>query len=135
MQESQQIVQTDGDEQEYLYQSSKCSYNYHMDGCNGIFTLGLVNVSYMSIFNAFDKTVTYDRDMFHGRIIDDFFSMTTEDFTDNHESTLGSGTNDLGNDIGAQTNLYSGQVEGAFGLFGNSFNTGNNTSQDNWFIL
>ena len=57
------------------------------------------------------------------------FSMITVDSTtaDNHESTLGAATNDLGNDTGAHTNLYSGQVEGAFGLFGNSINTGNIT--------
>ena len=46
---------------------------------------------------------------------------------DNHESTLGTGTI-LGNDTGAHTNLYSGQVEGAFGLFGNSNNTGSITA-------
>ena len=50
-------------------------------------------------FNDFDETVTCVRDMFHGRIIDDF-SMTTIDSTtaDNHESTLGTGTNDLEDD-------------------------------------
>ena len=44
--------------------------------------------------------------MFHGRIIDDF-SITTVDSTtaDNHESTLGTGTNDLEDDTGAHTNL------------------------------
>ena len=54
-------------------------------------------------------------DVFHGRTIDDF-SMITVDSTSgyNHESTLGTGTNDLGNDTGAHTNLYSGQAEGAF---------------------
>ena len=64
--------------------------------------------------------------MFHGRIIDEF-SMITVDFTtaDNHESTLGTGTNDLGNDTRAHTILYSGQVEGVFRLFGNSIDTGN----------
>ena len=40
---------------------------------------------------------------------------------DNHESALDTGINDLENDTGAHTNLYSGQVEGAFGLFCNSF--------------
>ena len=49
--------------------SLKCSYNYHRDDCNGIMTLGLADVSYISIFNEFDDT---DRDMFHGRIIDYF---------------------------------------------------------------
>ena len=43
----------------------------------------------------------------------------------NHESTLGTGTNDLGNDTRAHTTLYSGQVEGVCGLFGNSIDTGN----------
>ena len=38
---------------------------------------------------------------------------------DNNESTLGTGTNDLGDDTGAQTDLYSGQVERAFELFDN----------------
>ena len=53
---------------------------------------------------------------------------------DNHESTLGTGTNDLGNDTRAHTTLYSGQVEGACGLFDNSIDTGNiaaNTSGSN----
>ena len=44
---------------------------------------------------------------------------------DNQESILGTGTNDLGNDTRAHTNLYSGQAEGACGLFGNSTDTGN----------
>ena len=44
---------------------------------------------------------------------------------DNHECTLRIGTNNLGNNTGDHTNLYSGQVEGAFGLFGNSIDTGN----------
>ena len=44
---------------------------------------------------------------------------------DNHESTLGTGTNDLGNDTRGHTTLFSGQVEGACGLFGNSSDTGN----------
>ena len=50
------------------------------------------------------------------------FSMVTIDSTtaDTHESTLGTDTNNLENDTGAHTNLYSAQVEGAFGLFGNS---------------
>ena len=34
-------------------------------------------------------------------------------------------TNDLGTDSRAHTTLYSGQVEGACGLFGNSIDTGN----------
>ena len=46
-----------------------CSHNYHMDDCNGIMALGLADVSHMSIFSDFDET---DRNVFHGRIIDDF---------------------------------------------------------------
>ena len=38
---------------------------------------------------------------------------------------MGTGTNDLGNDTRAHTTLYSGQVERACGLFGNSIDTGN----------
>ena len=82
----------------------------------------------MSI-NASDETVTYERDMFHGRIIDYFTIITVDSTTtDNCESTLGTGTNDLGNDTGAHTNLYPGQVEGILGLFGNSINSGNITA-------
>ena len=53
--------------------------------------------------------------------------MITVDSTlaDNHESTLGTGTNDLGNDTRAHMTLYFGQIEGACGLFGNSIDTGN----------
>ena len=40
-----------------------------MDDCKGIMTLGLADVSHMSIFNDFDET---DRNVFHGRIIDVF---------------------------------------------------------------
>ena len=56
--------------------------------------------------------------------------MLTIDYTpaDNYETILGTGTNDLENDIGTHTNLYSGQVEGAFGLFGNSTDIGNITA-------
>ena len=55
------------------------------------------------------------------------FSMITVDSTmaDNCESIFGTGTNDLGNDYGALTNLSSGQVERDFGLFGNSLDNGN----------
>ena len=76
--------------------------------------LGLTDVSYMSIFNEFDETVTEGKDMFHGRIID-HFSMVTIDSTtaDNLERMFGTSTNNLENDTGAYTNLYSGQ-EGAF---------------------
>ena len=52
--------------------------------------------------------------------------MTIDSTTaDNHESTLGTGTNDLETDTGAHTNLYFGHIEGAFGLFGNSIDTDN----------
>ena len=47
---------------------------------------------------------------------------------DNHESTLGTGSNDLGNDTRDHTTLYSVQVEGACRLFGNSIDTGNITA-------
>ena len=84
---------------------------------------GLADVSRMSIFNDFDET---DGDEFHGRIIDQFTTITVDSVpADNHESTLGAGTNDFGNDKRAHTTLYSGQVEGACGLFGNSTDTGN----------
>ena len=79
-----------------------------MDDCDEIMSLGLADVSHMLIFNDFDD------DEYHGRIIDQF-TMITVDSTpaDNHESTLGTGTNDLGNDTRAHTTLYSGQVERA----------------------
>ena len=110
-------------------QSLKCSYNYHIDDCNEIMTLGLARCVNMSVFNDFDETVIYGKDMFHVRIIDDFLMMTIVFNTaGNHESTLGTGTNDLENAIGVHTNLYSGQVEGAFGLFGNSIDTGSITA-------
>ena len=100
-----------------------------MDDCNEIMNLGLEDVSYMSIFNDLVETATYDRDMFHGRIIDDFSMITIDPTTaDNHEGTLGTGTYDLKNDTGTHTILYSGQVEEAFGLLGNSINIGYNTA-------
>ena len=68
--------------------------------------LGLADVSYMSIFNDFDETVTYDKYMFRGRIIDDFSMITIGSTTaDNHECTLCTGTNDLEGDTGTHTNL------------------------------
>ena len=86
-----------------------------MDDCNGVMTLVLADVSYTSIFNDCDETVTNDRDMFHGRIIDDFSMITVDSPTsDNHENTLGTSTNYLRNDSRTHTNLYSGQEEGAF---------------------
>ena len=93
-----------------------------MDDCDEIMNLGLADVSYMSIFNDFDETVTHDRDMFHGRIID-YISMITIDSTtaDNHECNLGTGTNDLEND--------NGQAGGAFGLFDDSIDTGDITAK------
>ena len=54
---------------------------------------------------------------------------------DNHESTLGTCSNDLGNDTRTHTNLYSGQVEGVFGLFGNSIDTGAITANINHLIV
>ena len=94
-----------------------------MDDCDEIMILGLADVSHMSIFNDFDET---DKNEFHGRIIDQFSMITVDSApADNHESTLGTGTNDLGNDTRDHTTLYSGQVEGACGLFGNSIDTGN----------
>ena len=86
-------------------------------------SLGLADVSHMSIFNDFDED---DKDENHGRIIDQYTMITVDSApADNHESTLGTGTNDLGNDTRAHTTLYSGQVEGACGLFGNSIDTCN----------
>ena len=77
----------------------------------------------MSIFNDFDET----DDDYYGGIIMDKFTMITVDSAqaDNHKSTLGIGTNDLRNDTRAHTTSYSGQVEGACGLFSNSTDTGN----------
>ena len=65
-------------------------------------TLGLADVSYMSVFNDVDETFTYGKHMFYGRIIDDFSIITiTSTTADNHDSTVGTGTNDLENDTGA----------------------------------
>ena len=90
-------------------------------------TRGLADVSHMSISNDFDET---DKDEYHGRIIDQFTMITVDSApADNHESTLGTGTNDLGDDTRAHTTLY--QVEGACGLFGNSIDTGNITGNIN----
>ena len=76
--------------------------------------LGLADVSHMSIFNDFDET---DKDEYHGRIIDQFTMITVDSApADNHESTLGTGNNDLGNDTRVHTTSYSGQGEGACGL-------------------
>ena len=100
-----------------------------MDDCNEIMIIGWGDVSYMSMFGDFEETVTNDRDMFHSRIIDDISMITVYSTTaDNHASTLGTGTNDLGDDTGAHTNLYSDQVDGAFGMFGNSTYAGNITA-------
>ena len=113
---------SDRNECEDLYHSLKHSYNYHMDDCDEIMTLGLADVSDMSVFYDFDET---DRDEFHGRIIDQFSIITVDSApADNHESTLGTGTNGFGNDTRAHKTLYSGQVGGACGLIGNSIDTG-----------
>ena len=114
---------SDRDDCEDLYHSLRYSYNQHIDDCDEIMSLELVDMSHVSIFNDFDDT---DDDC-HGRIIMDKFTMITVDSApaDNHKCTLGTGTNDLGNDTRAHTTSYSGQVEGACGLFGNSTETGN----------
>ena len=109
-----------------------------MDDCDEIMTLGLADVSYISIFNDFDETVTYGKDMLYGRIIDNPSMVTIDSTTpDNHESILGPGTNDSENDTVTHTNLHAGQVERAFGLLGNSIDTGNitaNISGSNCYI-
>ena len=80
----------------------------------------------MSIYNDFDGKFTYGKDMFGGSIIDDFSILVVDSNTTvNHGSTLGSGTNDLGKDTGAYTNLMSGQAVEAFGLFSKSTESGN----------
>ena len=114
---------SDRDDCDDLYHPLRYSYNYHMDDCDEIMTLGLADMSHMSIFNDFDET---DKEECHGRILDQFTMITVDSApADNHESILGTGTNDLGNDTRAHTTLYPGQVEGACGLFGNSIDTGN----------
>ena len=63
-------------------------------------------------------------DMFHGRIIDDISATTIDSTTtEYHESILGTDINDLEDDSGPHTNLYSGKAERAFGLLGNSIDT------------
>ena len=102
---------SDRNDCEDLYHSLRYSYNHHTDDCDEIMFLGLAEVSHMSIFNDLDET---DKDEYHGRIIDQFTMITVDSApADNHESTLGTGTNDLGDDTRAHTTLYSGQVEGA----------------------
>ena len=77
----------------------------------------------MSIFNDLYET---ERNVFHARIIDKFSMITVDSITaDNHEGTLGTGTNDLGNDTRAHTTLNIWPSKGSFGLFGNSIDTGN----------
>ena len=66
---------SDRNECEDLYHSLKYSYNYHTDDCDEIRTLGLADVSHMSIFNDFGET---DRDEFHGRIIEQFSMITVD---------------------------------------------------------
>ena len=64
--------------------------------------------------------------MFHHGKIDDFPMLTIYSTTaDNHESTLGTGTNDLENDTWAYTYLCSGKAAHAFELFSSSIDTGN----------
>ena len=60
-----------------------------------------------------DETVTCSKDMFPSRKSN--VSMFTIDSTTIHSlgSTLGMDTNDMENDTGAYTTLYSGQVEEA----------------------
>ena len=113
---------SDRNDCEDLYYSLRYSYNQNIDGCDEIMSLGLADMSHMSIFNDFDET----DDDYHGGIIMDKFPMITVDSAPayNHKCTLGTGTNDLGNDTRAHTTSYSGQVEGACGLFGNSTDTG-----------
>ena len=83
-----------------------------MDDCDEIMTLGLADMSHMSIFNDLDET---DRNMFHGRIIDKFSMITADSSTaDNHEITLGTGTSDLGNDARAHTTLVLWPRKGSF---------------------
>ena len=82
-----------------------------MDDCDKIMTPGLAQVSFMSICNDFDETVTYGKDMYHGRIIDDFSITIDSSTVDNHASTLGIGTNDLENDTCDHTDLFSYQTE------------------------
>ena len=84
---------------------------------------GLADVLHMSIIHDFDET---DRNEFHDRIIDQFSMITVESApADNHKNTLGTGTNDSGNDTRSHITLYSGQVEGVCGLCGNFIDTGN----------
>ena len=73
---------SDRNDCEDLYHSLRYSYNYHMDDCDEIMTLGFAGVPPMSIFNDFDEN---DREECHGRIIDQF-TMITVDSTpaDNH---------------------------------------------------
>ena len=122
---------SDRDDCEDLYCSLRYSYNQHIDDCDEILSLGLADVSHMSVFNDFDET---DND-YHGGIIMEKFTMITVDSApaDNHKNTLGIGANDLGNDTRAHTTLYSGQVEGACGLFGNSTDTSNIAANIRWF--
>ena len=95
-----------------------------MDGYDKFMTIALADLAYMSIFNDFDETIIYSNIMFHGMTINSFSMITTDSITDdNHEITLGTGINDFEIYTGAHTNVYSGQVEGASGLFGDPINT------------
>ena len=116
---------SDESEHEYVYQFWICSCNHYVDDCDEIMNLELADVSHI-IFQWLDEAVTYGKDMLHDMIIDNF-SMLKIDFTiaDNHESTLGTSTNDYEKDTGTYTNIYSGKVNESFGLIGNSTNIGN----------
>ena len=84
-------------EHEYVYQSLKHSYTNYFDYCDDIMNLGLANVSFMSLFNNLDQSATYGKDMFLGKIIDEYATLTIDSTTAaNHEDTFGTGTNDLG---------------------------------------
>ena len=57
----------------------------------------------------------HGRDMFHGKIKDDFSMITVDSTTaDNHNSTLGPCTNDLVDDIGPHTKALLWPSRGSF---------------------
>ena len=65
-----------------------------------------------------------DSPVTHGMILDDFPMLTIDSTTsDNLVSTLDTGTNNSENDTEAHKNIYCGQVERVFGLFGNFVDT------------
>ena len=116
---------SDEDEYECFHQTLKFSYNSHIDDCDEIMTLGLAVASYLPVTNDFDETVMCGTYMFHGRIIDDFSILKIDSTTAYiHESTMSTGLMIWRMILGAHTSLYSGQVEGMFGLFNSSIDTG-----------